>query len=88
MCFIAIVSDSFASAMSRSEPLFLRARVDLIAEYEPLLPKLQEEEGATVGVPELMEAELETKGLKQPNSCQYAYLQIQEGFIATGSFAG
>ena len=39
---IAIVSDSYSDAMRRSGPLFWRARVDLIAEYEPLLPKYHE----------------------------------------------
>jgi len=36
---IAIVSDSYADAMHRSGPLFWRARLGLIAELEPLLPK-------------------------------------------------
>ena len=36
---IAIVSDSYSDAMRRSAPIYWRARVLLIAEYEPLLPK-------------------------------------------------
>ena len=36
---IAIVSDTYGDAMKRSVPLFWRARVDLIAEYEPIMPK-------------------------------------------------
>jgi hypothetical protein len=41
---IAIVSDSYTDAIQRSSPLFWRARVDLIAEYEPLMPKLHDDE--------------------------------------------
>jgi hypothetical protein len=85
---IAIVSDSYTDAMARSGPLFWRARVDLIAELEPLLPKYQEEDDFT----SLMDEEtkqifLSTK-VELPNTWQYHCLMFQESMVATTIVCG
>mmetsp|Transcript_18900 Transcript_18900/g.42955 ORF Transcript_18900/g.42955 Transcript_18900/m.42955 type:complete len:647 (+) Transcript_18900:443-2383(+) len=83
---IAIVSDSYADAMRRSVPLFWRARVDLIAEYEPLLPRMRNEVKANAV--ELTDKQKIEKGLLEPKTWQYRCLVFQEGLIATGIVCG
>ena len=67
--------------MTRSEPLFWRARVDLIAEYEPLLPQIQD---ITPGVMDLKtQNELNNRRAQMPPTWQYRTLRFQESAIAT-----
>jgi hypothetical protein len=78
---IAIVSDSYTDAMKRSEPLFWRARVDLIAEYEPLLPQIKD---TTPGVTDFMTHNKSNDRRTQiPPTWQYRTLQFQESATAT-----
>eukprot|EP00613_Pedinella_sp_CCMP2098_P038375 CAMPEP_0171801734 /NCGR_PEP_ID=MMETSP0991-20121206/72413_1 /TAXON_ID=483369 /ORGANISM="non described non described, Strain CCMP2098" /LENGTH=584 /DNA_ID=CAMNT_0012413415 /DNA_START=107 /DNA_END=1862 /DNA_ORIENTATION=- len=72
---IAIVSDSYSSAISRSTPLFWRARVELISEYEPLLPKLKAEDD--------LATEKEVAHRKKHSNWQEQCLEFQEGIFVT-----
>eukprot|EP00613_Pedinella_sp_CCMP2098_P051347 CAMPEP_0171822042 /NCGR_PEP_ID=MMETSP0992-20121227/3649_1 /TAXON_ID=483369 /ORGANISM="non described non described, Strain CCMP2098" /LENGTH=1198 /DNA_ID=CAMNT_0012436593 /DNA_START=1 /DNA_END=3598 /DNA_ORIENTATION=+ len=82
---IAIVSDSYTNAMARSAPLFWRSRVELIAEYEPLLPKIGNDEDDFLS---LMNDKTQALYLSArtppPKTWQYHCLMFQEGIIATG----
>jgi len=89
---IAIVSDSYTDAMRRSAPLFWRARVDLIAEFEPLLPKFEDDE-----VVALLDGRFEMAKTNQaqggPNkygldTWQAQCLRWQEGLLATTVVCG
>lgn len=84
---IAIVSDSYADAMRRSSSLFWRARIDLIAEYEPLLPKYQDDDFIAL-MDEEQRKEFEEKNAKKPNTWQYHSLMFQEGLVMTGVLCG
>mmetsp|Transcript_30816 Transcript_30816/g.69188 ORF Transcript_30816/g.69188 Transcript_30816/m.69188 type:complete len:393 (-) Transcript_30816:410-1588(-) len=86
---IAIVSDSYTNAVNRSLPLFWHARLDLVAEYEPLMPTLKNE-GLVVGLSAEVtsELELEEKGQKEPEIWQWRVLKFQEGLLATGFVCG
>ena len=69
--------------MERSEPLFWRARVDLIAEYEPLLPQLKD---ITPGLMTLTESNNHRAQI--PPTWQYRTLQFQESAVATSIVLG
>lgn len=69
--------------MKRSEPLFWRARVDLIAEYEPLLPQLKD---TTPGLMTLTESN--NRRAQIPPTWQYRTLQFQESAVATSIVLG
>jgi len=91
---IAIVSDSYSDAIKRSGQLFWRARLDLISEYEPLLPKVEngkldgddtDDEDDQVEDQE----QLAAKGLAVPKAERsFRVLEWQEGVLATGLICG
>jgi len=84
---IAIVSDSYTDAVNRSAPLFWRARVELIAEYEPLLPKLYDDDVVALMDQKILR-DIAKKGGTPPNTWQYHCLMWQEGLIATSIVCG
>jgi len=79
---IAIVSDSFTDAMNRSLPLFWRARVELIAEYEPILPRLYDN-AVISSKTERKLRNLDARDDGAPKTWQHKCLLFQEGFVAT-----
>ena len=86
---IAIVSDAYSDAMKRSVPLFWRARCELIAEYEPLLPKLENDELSVIyNNGDLEGDEKNLKKAPPPATWQYKCLLAQEGIVGTGVVFG
>ena len=82
---IAIVSDAFEDSMRRSAPLFWRARVDLIASYEHVLPTLNEDPQkllSTTGIA------LSERSVLPPRTWQYRCLKVQEGLVFTALVCG
>jgi len=90
---IAIVSDAFADSMRRSAPLYWRARVDLIASYEHVLPTLDEKEAekailaTRVATPHAGMTKRQPPPTK-PRTWQYRCLKFQEGIFATALVGG
>lgn len=79
---IAIVSDSYTDAMSRSTPLFWRSRLELVAEYEPLMRA--ENSGITAdGTENIPADEIAARGLLIPTRWQHKALEWQEGNLIT-----
>jgi hypothetical protein len=90
---IAIVSDAYADSMRRSAPLYWRARVDLIASYEHVLPTLDEKEAekailATRVTPKRAGLTQRQPTIKRPRTWQYRCLKFQEGIFATAIVGG